>query len=543
MKIRDFLKLSIHTSFAGGLIFLSLILSAPARSAPPVPAHTPAPTPVLTPTATPKPTPRPVAQHARIQLGELPSDGPNWVQASGSLKYEWVRRGGDYLDSTGAQNGPAHFAKIIPQGNPDPYWDVTELVNKLLIENTAIYLSMTRGTNPPRFASRESDKPAKLTIVTSAGTFNPPLISDSWIAPSSNQCIGSDTRISFPAMLKFDLSGVKGSVQKAELRVTYTNTYEATNELAADYLDMPLLITDPAAQLGGVEGGLAATVAKDNDLARHPAVLWYPRMDSEVHIRADWSFISSNYPGKRVSINPQFVDWPEYGLKALRMESQSPGNKIPGDTGSSILTWREYINESTKQVSGAKAVGTQSYNELYVRYMLKIDPDVYLGMTEGGVKLPGFEGSGFSARMEHLAQSAANPHVYRLFIYWYGAQNPFDSPNRGGARYTKVSLRAGQIYSIEQRIKQNTRNADGKWNADGAVEVWVDGVKVYSDLKAFINNTKWPAEINNFFANVYHGGSGMPKSPIHYEFGGVAISTRYIGPPKKIGAAALPVPR
>ena len=51
----------------------------------------------------------------------------------------------------------------------------------------------------------------------------------------------------------------------------------------------------------------------------------------------------------------------------------------------------------------------KTYRELYTRYLLKIDPDVYVGMNELGVKLPGFEGGGFSYRMEHGAQSAANP--------------------------------------------------------------------------------------------------------------------------------------
>jgi hypothetical protein len=510
-----------------GLIFLPLIFSlsmpaTPATQAPSVNAAT-----------------------GRVQFGESPADGPNWTLASRSLAYEWTRAGGDYLDANRVRNGPAHFASVTSMGNPDSHWDVTALTRELLAENTGFYLSMVEGAIAPRFASRQSAQMPKLTVITNSGTFEPPLSTACWVDPSSNRCIGSDTadpRLSFPAMLKFDLSGIKGTVKSAQLKVTYTNIYPNPGgmKLAVNYLDMPQVVTDPAKQLGGVEGGLAATVAKDSDLARHPAILWYPRMDSETNIQADWSFISQNYPGKRVGINPQFVDWPDYGLKALRLESQSPANLIPGDSGSSILTWREYINETTRQVSGVKTVGKKSHPELYVRYMLKIDPDVYTGMNELGVKLPGFEGSGFSARMLHGPPSQANPHLYRLLIYWYGASNPFDDPNRGGVLYTKVSLKAGQIYSIEQRIKQNTKNANGTWNADGAIEVWVDGVKVLSNTAALINNTVWPAEINNFFANFYHGGTGMPKAPMHYEFSGVVLSQQYIGPAKKIRPAQTP---
>jgi hypothetical protein len=510
---------------ARGLLFLSVIFSMPATPATPAPATK-------------------NAAASRVQLSDSVTDGPNWTLASKGLAYEWTRPGGDYLDVKRVRNGPAHFAKVSSLGNPDSHWDVTALTRELLAENTGFHLSMTKGAIAPKFASRQSAKMPKLTVTTSDGTFNPPLLTACWVDSSANRCLGSDPadqQLSFPAMLKFDLSRIKGSVESAQLNVTYTSVYPnpAGLELAVNYLDMPQLITDPATQMGEVEGGLAATVAKDSDLAKHPAILWYPRMDSEANIRADWSYISPNYPEKRVAINPRFVDWTEYGLKALRMESQSPDNTIRGDPGSSILTWRQYINQATRQAAGGKAVGDKSYTELYVRYMLKIDPDVYTGMNELAVKLPGFEGSGFSARMLHGPPSQGNPNIFRLLIYWYGATNPFDNPNRGGFQYTKVSFKAGQIYAIEQRIKQNTRNADGTWNADGAIEIWVDGVKVFSNTAALVNNTVWPAEINNFFANFFHGGSGRPKAPMHYEFSGVALSQQYIGPAKKIRAGQV----
>ena len=203
--------------------------------------------------------------------------------------------------------------------------------------------------------------------------------------------------------LKFDLAAAKGMLKSASLTLALSRWYGPTT-VAVDYLDMPFLVTDPVKQIGGALGGLAATVANDRDLAAHQDILFYSECSSEDAIRSKWSFVSPNYPGGKVCINPQFVSWPEVGLTALRMESQSPANLIPGDSGSSILTWRQY------------AAKGKTYRELYTRYGLKIDPDVYVGMNELGVKLPGFEGSGFSYRMEHGAQSAANPGVFRLII-------------------------------------------------------------------------------------------------------------------------------
>jgi hypothetical protein len=225
------------------------------------------------------------------------------------------------------------------------------------------------------------------------------------------------------------------------------------------------------------------------------------------------------------------VQWPEVGLTALRMESQSPSNMIPGDTGSSILTWRDYQSVDR--------------TELYCRYLLRIDPDVYVGMTEIGVKLPGFEGSGFSYRMEHGAQSDAHPGVFRLVFYAYDFVHPFDDPNRGSvARKTAVCLAVSRIYSVEQHVRLNTITtaADGTVtpNKDGVIEVFVDGVLVYSDYAAQITATT-PLRIKSApFANFFHGGSKVPSAPIHYEFCGVASSLKYIGAPQRASVSTTP---
>ena len=232
--------------------------------------------------------------------------------------------------------------------------------------------------------------------------------------------------------------------------------------------------------------------------------------------------MSPNYPGKRVCINPQFVQWPEVGLSALRMESQSPTNMIPGDGGSSILTWRQYP-PSGKQ-----------YTELYVRYLMKMDPDVFSGMNELGVKLPGMEGRGFSYRMEHGQPSPVNPQVFRLLMYTYDATRAFDDPNRGSLdRKTLVCFRAGQLYCVEQHVRLNTLAADGRANPDGVIEIFVDGVLVYSDYKAQVSSAKGAAITSMPFANFYHGGTTVPKAPIHYEFSGIAVAQQYIGPPQR----------
>jgi len=440
--------------------------------------------------------------------------------ASRSLMFPWRQAGGDWVDVDGTVNGPNSAAQFAMSGTANVSIDVTAIVKRLLVDNTGILLHKIGNGTAPKFASRETATPPLLTVATDAGTVTAPCIADCYMDASSNKTLGG-AYTQPPGILVFDLSEVRGMLQSATLALAPTNWYGPVT-IAADYVDMPVLITEPARQVAGARNGIAANVTTDRDLAAHPDIVFYSECSSEAAIKAKWSFVSPNYPGKRVCINPQFVHWPEVDLTALRMESQWPGNMIPGDSGSSILTWREY------PAAGRK------YADLYVRYLMRIDPDVYAGMNELGVKLPGFEGDGFSYRMEHGAQSQANPDVFRLIIYAYDATRPFDDPNRGSVeRRTSVCMKTGNVYCIEQHVRVNTVAADGSANRDGLIEIFVDGVLVYADTQAQVTKSANAGITSIPFANFYHGGTGVPRAPIHYEFSGVAVSPRYIGPPKR----------
>lgn len=474
----------------------------------------------------------PTTKTKRVALDEGATDGPNWELANRSLSIAWRHPGGDWIDARDAQNGATPHATVAITGIDPPAAEVTTLVQRLLLENTAIMLHMQNGATAPALMSRRSSRPPSLLLVTDAGEFECPCIANCWIDPTSNRTIGNapgdDPLLRPPAFLKFDLTQVRGTLQHASLTLALTRWYGPAS-IAIDYLDMPKLITDPANEIGDVRRGLASTVASDRHLAAHPEIVFYSECSSEAAIRSKWSYVSPNYPGGHVCINPRFVQWPEVALTALRMESQSPTNRIPGDGGSSILTWRAY-----------PAPGHR-YAELYVRYMLRIDPDVFVGMNELGVKLPGMEGDGFSYRMEHGRQSPANPNVFRLVIYAYDATRSFDDPNRGSLdRKTSVCLRAGQLYSIEQHVQVNTIGANGVPNPDGIIEIFVDGVLVYADPSAKVTTTAGAAITSMPFANFFHGGAGVPKAAMHYEFSGIAVAKRYIGPPVRSAAWRSP---
>jgi hypothetical protein len=165
-----------------------------------------------------------------------------------------------------------------------------------------------------------------------------------------------------------------------------------------------------------------------------------------------------------------------------------------------------------------------------------IEADVVEGMNELGVKLPGLEGSGFSLRMEHGKHIlGSDPPQLPLLTYWYLA-DPFmkDRSGYGLVWHMGVNFTVGTVHCIEQHLRLNTRNEDGTFNRDGVIEIWFDGRKLYENSAVLIQDKVWPAEINNFFGNFYHGGSRTPKKRMHYQFGGIAISHQYIGPPRKL---------
>jgi len=174
--------------------------------------------------------------------------------------------------------------------------------------------------------------------------------------------------------------------------------------------------------------------------------------------------------------------------------------------------------------------------EVYGRYCLYIEEDVAVGMNELGVKLPGISGDEVSWRMEHGAIAPRNPNVYAAVDYRYAADT--------GGGYGQINtgfnqmFRAGRWYVIEQYAKNNTFT-NGAPNADGLGKVWINGNLVWSSSSVKWNNGS-AARFNYLHVNVYHGGMGFPKQNIHYRIAGIAVSSKYIGPPPQLASYVPP---
>lgn len=180
----------------------------------------------------------------------------------------------------------------------------------------------------------------------------------------------------------------------------------------------------------------------------------------------------------------------------------------------------------------------QAMNELWCDYDFYIDPDVPAGFNEEGCKLPGLAGaweqdgqwaapSGsygwFSARLWHRRPDGAGNCELAGYVYSarsLDAKNPF-----GEITPTGKMLKPGIKYKLGQHIKLNSQAANGTWNSDGIFEILLDGVVVLS-IPNFKMRADPRATFQDFFVNIFHGGSQPVTAPIHYRIGKIRVDNK-----------------
>ncbi len=470
---------------------------------------------------------KPAATHAatpavsgRVQMSDKDNDGPNWTYANIIALRPWVHPGGDWRDANDVAQGRNPCAMSPPVSSLGDFsFDCTALVRRLVGDNTAIYLHPFKGGL--RFG-------------------NPRLVVDGKSMPVLVQCYldrsagvvpGSRPYgMLSPAIVKFDLPSVT-DVTSATLTLTALQV-GAESVLAADYLDSPSFMPH-----GSRIEGIAATVARDPELATHADVLLYDNFTS-----AD--YIARNYIGGTTPHKTEVVDWPQYGIKAMRVWATTQAQKLVGARRAAEPK-TQVVNGVTVNPPYARDVGN-GYTHLFLRYLLEVGDDLPAGMTELGMKLPGFDGlydlstsgantgaqppDGWNATFAHTKCSPSNPGYYRLLTYHFSSAKGSKYPYGAAYPPTDGYLHPG-INCIEEEVKLN---APGE--ADGELRVWLDGVLVL-ELTALVFRNRDSTRIQCIpYLLIYHGGMGLPKAPFHYDIGGVCVAKQYIGPPADLSA-------
>lgn len=124
------------------------------------------------------------------------------------------------------------------------------------------------------------------------------------------------------------------------------------------------------------------------------------------------------------------------------------------------------------------------------------------GLTSGGGKFTGghhpTEGEGWSARYMWKDDG-------RAIVYFYSV----DMPGKWGEGLVLEGARfvPGEWHRLTQHIRLNTDD-----NADGVLEVWFDGAKVYADdSERFRLGGRGP--LDSFYFSTFHGGNTPDWAP------------------------------
>jgi hypothetical protein len=301
--------------------------------------------------------------------------------------------------------------------------------------------------------------------------------------------------------------------------------------LGAFKADPPEFFTEPP---GPVEDGIAASVDTYLGLQSNPNVLFVEEFTSEADEKLTWQGWNQT-PGYSILHEPEFFFDERSRSWFLRTHSRI------GDKG--ITALHKWIYPKWRTVQPWQVDNQlDTPTELFVSYDVELEKDV--GGQTDGFKLPGMSGTfewnvppaidpwpgGWSFRMRAPMESLANPGVFHLWVYAYDADHRIGTGS-GWNILTESNfvIATGRRYRIEQHVRLNTQAANGTWNADGLLEVWVNGRKVISKPNYKIRSSIYAGIQDVPFLNIFWGGQTPPDRVMHFQLGNVVASRAYVG--------------
>ena len=474
---------------------------------------------------------------------------------------------GNWLDAAQVEEGSTPYASTGTATTVGQTLSatVTTLVQRWRSNglNRGFYLN-ARGSVWPldlygRGNATDSNRP-KLTVITNTGTFILTAAANATWNSSSFNGNGSKNAwrlvaISQPAILRFDLSSVTGTVTSATLTfvVSAFDTGHTGHIVDVYELDPPTMIVpeNPASPVLGIQNGYANFNAFK--ASGHASLL--AADDFELGGPFDTGFT----PAATRTLNP------DTGTTYAR--------------GEITVGWLGSANSRLDVSRGTGTRGTPDVvrPELFGQYSIYLEAD--FGTTaDTAIKVPamgvqfgywnpagggywqqttgngGFRGTGLkvdnggASNYEYQGHStrfltgveptAVDDDPYRgwfgIGIYDYNLDQA--GPFPAGASFPYITIRKEQWYTVDIRVKQNTmtgaQDALGNYataNPDGIYQVWVNGVAAYSKT-----DYRWRLHdefgVQGVWIDVYHGGTDLAPSTMHYRVDRVSVATAYIGP-------------
>lgn len=461
-------------------------------------------------------------------------DGPSGATCSffnAGARIAWRRAQTDWLDAEGRSQGERAYATaaIADTDQQRPVeWDVTRLLQQIAwqhVERVGLSLRDSRGQAQGRvtFHSREADdaglRPVLEVHLRKGGVHPIGAQADTVVDCSTSRSIGQRPAFSVGrgnvGLVSFDLGGLPpGEVTRATLRLTTTSRQNGAAEIGIFVLDAPRVGGSRAPEMG-----LARRYPADRGIGQDPAVV--VAIDHETNAwRRAWSNVGATV--QVVAPLPASTDEPTLGRA---MQVTIPTGKVTGAN----------LRYPFKARIGAEP------DEMYVRYYLRFDSG-WDSRIEGG-KLPGLAGTyntggwggrksngtnGWSMRGYFQRQpEPENPLAGYVSIgtYAYHAEMPGTYGELWmWSRNALGVLERDRWYCIEQHVRLNNV---GK--ANGVLRAWVDGELAFE--KADIRfRTVDALKIEDFWLNVYHGGTKPVASDQRLYIDNIVIAREYIGP-------------
>ena len=490
-------------------------------------------------------------------MNMVDGEGPNWLYASPGLLHTWKNPVGDWLDADGIAQGPKAYA-IVPLRTENNWqgWisiDVTAIARRPL--NRGYLIAAKRlpvGSWGVKFVAKEAAPPnngkgPRLNVVTDRGSFVLQTTIDTYVDKSAGTDLSRRDYVSAVdkemagnyanIILRFDMSQAPGVVQSATLEMYQIALY-GHHDLLVYELDAPELLTDIGTQHPElVEAGTGVPIDQwPCSFTLDSLKAWYTN-----------GYIAG-------TAGAEVVRWPGWNCDVLKAKFAD----IAGGASANNASLFMFEANAARRKPWQAATPYDAPKDLYVRYLVRPGYTLKDCMTLP-MKMPGLHGKwdrgrdgwmpidwlfdnvlghGWAFAIDHTFHSRAND-AFGLVLYMYsagppgsrldgittGQTVPFDRP---------VSIRPGEVYTLEYRVKMNTRDpVRQNYLPNGTFTMWVDGVRVLDR-----NDIHWrghdAANIWMIVTQFFHGGNGNPRCNMDYETAGLSFSAQYMGPYSKV---------
>jgi hypothetical protein len=487
----------------------------------------------------------PVATAALAQACQDPTLTPDdpraqWVEGTMALddgatrdfynraaQLTWDHSMGDWVDANGEQQGSAAYtsSSLPDDDTPGPHtWTVTSLVREWMngTPNQGFMLRRVGGDGPFDFYSKEhpvvAERP-KLTVVTSAGTFELSPEADTHLDSSTYQGLGDDPRLRIgenPTLIRFDLSGVPaGATINSAMLQLWSYAEWGSQGLQVGVFRV---FHDPG-PLPAARNGIAYSYDGDVGIGGNPDVYEFTSFTD-----GSWTDVYANGGSPNTELVSSAPGFESLDGPALKVT-------IPAGENTGMSAAYKFVDQTGSEPE-----------EIYFRYYIRIDQS--WDPTYGG-KFPGISGTygvagwggrqsdgtnGWSARglyQPTVPAGRGNPLADTVPIgsYVYHAEQPTQWGDNvlwqdGYLGY----LEKDRWYSVEQHLVLNTPGVN-----DGILESWIDGRLAYRQT-----DWRWrdvdSLKIEQIWLDFYHGGTDVPDHDISLYIDNVVIASNYIGP-------------